>query len=262
MNYSFGIGKVELKQSGVTVKSILPTQNIEIDHSVTTTKEIGPDGEVTDEYKDEESTVITVSFAEDNFDEDLVADEEYDLVLTTVNDYGISVTLANCRLVGYRVTSAQGTYVTGVLTFSKRGAIDDAPGGGSEPTKQTVSFNKVGGGTVAIGDSAYINVGYQGNAQSFIIPTALGVLVQSTNDLGGGQLSISVNAYVNKSTRLELEQYLLNLYSQLSTEAGTLTVQYGGSSYTITNCYWTSGSPASSNKVHSKFSLSFIKSGY
>lgn len=259
-NYSFSIGKVELKQSGVTIKEILPTQNIDIDHSITTVREIGPDGEVTDEYRDEETTTISITFAEDNFDTGLTVDEEFDLVFSTVNNYGISVILANCRLTGYKINSAQGQFVTATITFSKRGAIDDTPG--TEPTKQKVKFSKIGGGDVYLGDSAYANVGYQGNAQSLIIPTALGVLVQSTNDLGGGQLGITINGYVKKDTRLELEQYLINLYSQISTEAGTLTVEYGASSYTITNCYWTGGSPAGGNRTHTKFSLSFIKSAY
>jgi len=259
-SFKFSIGKVELKQSGVTIKTIEPTQSIDIDHSISTSREVNPDGEVTDEYKEEEVTTISITFAEDNFDTSLAVDDEYDLVFTTVNNYGLSVTLANCKITGYRVNSSQGQFITATITFSKRGAIDDSPG--DTPTKQTVTFSKTGGGTVSIGDSAYVNVSYQGNVQPFIIPTALGVLVQSTNELGGGQLSINVDAHVNKSTRLELEQYLINLYSQLSTETGTLTVTYGGSSYTIANCSWVNGSPANSNKVHSRFSLAFIKSGY
>ena len=260
MTYSFGIGKVELKQSSVVIKSILPTKNIQINHNVTTSKELDADGVVTDMYVEEESTNITIAFAGDNFDADLAVHDEYDLVFTTVNSRGISVTLANCSLTSYTVTSSQGDFVTGVLTFSKIGGIDDAAG--TTPTKQTVKFTKIGGGTVYLGDSAYVNTSYQGNANSFIIPTALGVLVQSTNDLGGGQLGIQVSCTVNKATRLELEQYMITLYSQITTESGTLTVEYGLSSYTIASCYWVNGSPSGSNKKHTTFSLSFLKSGY
>jgi hypothetical protein len=225
MDYSFGIGKVELKQGAVVIKSILPTTNIDIDHTINTTKKTDADGNVTDEYVEEETTTISIAFSEDNFDTSLAVNDEYDLVFTTVNDQGISVTLANCTITSYKVTSSQGNFITGLITFSKRGAIDDAPG--SEPTKQTVKFTKVGGGTVELGDSAYVNTSYQGNANSFIIPTALGVLVQSTGTLGGGQLNIEVNGYVNKGTRLELEQYMITLYSQIITSVGTLTVTYG-----------------------------------
>ncbi len=67
MTYSFGIGKVELKQSSVVIKSILPTKNIQINHNVTTSKELDADGVVTDMYVEEESTNITIAFAGDNF---------------------------------------------------------------------------------------------------------------------------------------------------------------------------------------------------
>ena len=165
-----------------------------------------------------------------------------------------------CRLTGYRVNASQSSFSITTLTFSKRGDIDLLPG--EEPTKQLVKFAKEGGGEVYIGDSAYVVTTYKGNAKGLIIPTALGVLPRSTNDLGGGELNIQIKGYVGKSTRLELEQYLITLYNQLSTGVGTLTVEYGASSYTIDNCIWTGGSPDTNNKEHTSFELSFLKSAY
>ena len=107
-----------------------------------------------------------------------------------------------------------------------------------------------------------MDTSFEGNVNPIIIPTALGIIAQSTHAMGGGQLNITVNGYVKKTTRIELEQYLVNLYTTMSTEAGTITVTYGGSSYTLTNCYFRSGSAGSSGKVYSSFSLEFIKSAY
>ena len=80
--------------------------------------------------------------------------------------------------------------------------------------------------------------------------------------MGGGQLTITVNGTVKKTTRLELEQYLLSLYTSLSTEPDTLTVEYGLTSYTITNCYLSRGNPGGANKTYSDFSLEFLKSAF
>jgi hypothetical protein len=107
-----------------------------------------------------------------------------------------------------------------------------------------------------------VNTSYEGNVQPLIIPTALGVLVRTTQHLGGGQLSINVSAYAKKSTRLELEQYILNLYISLAVGPETLTVEYGATSYTIPNCVFARGTPAGSNKVYGNFSVDFIKSAY
>jgi len=255
-NFKFSVGKLVLKQSAVTVKEIIPTTEIGMDYGITTEKKYNEDGVVIDEFKDTETLTISVSYATEDFDTSLAEGSIYDLYFTTgANGGGIEVTFAGCRLIKYIVSQSQSGFSITALTFSKTGPIDAVPG--DSITKQRVKF-----GSDYIGDSAYANINYVGNVQPIVVPTALGILIQSTSDLGGGQLEIKISGYVKKTTRLELEQYLINLYNALSTGSGTLTVEYGATSYTITNCYWRSGSPSISNKNFTDFELTFIKSAY
>ena len=262
--YKFSVGLIELKQGGTVVKTIAPIKDTEIRYSVTKMFKYDDNGNITDEFTEEITTDITVSwYPDESFDTSLCvnSEAEYDIVFTTSGGHGISVTLASCKVKEYVVTTTQSEFAVATLTLSKLGKIDSTPGGG-EPTKQKVKFSQVGGGDVYIGDSASVSISYAGNAQSIIIPTALGVLLRSTGAMGGGQLSIKVNAYAKKNSRLELEQYLINLYSLLLTEEGTLTVEFGGSSYTISNCVFMTGSPDTGNKSFSDFELEFMKSAY
>lgn len=254
--YKFSVGKVELKQNDVLKKEIIPTTEISIDYDISTHKEYGPQGEVTDEVKETETLTMTISYATDTYDITLIKGENYDVFFETSDaGGGIAVTFADCKLTGYSVRTAQSAYSITTLTFSKKGAIDATPG--EEITKQRVKF-----GATYLGDSAYVSTSYAGNVQPLIIPTALGVLIQSTSDLGGGHLTIRVNCYVKKDSRLELEQYLINLYNLLSTGKNTLTVEHGVTSYTITNCYWSGGSPGAGNRNFTDFELAFVRSGY
>jgi len=255
MTYKFSVGKVKLFQNGVLKKEIIPLTEISIRYSLTTHQERGPDGELIDEFKDTESLEVSFAYATDDYDLNLIKGEDYDITFEqTTEGRGISVTIASCKLTGYELTTTQNSFATTRVTFSKKGAIDSSPG--EEPTKQKVKF-----GSVYLGDSAIVNTSYDGNVQTLIIPTALGVLIRSTQDMGGGALKITVRGYVKKDTRLELEQYLINLYSQLSTGKQDLTVEYGASSYTIPNCYWVSGRPEG-DKTYSNFTLEFVKSAY
>jgi|GEM_PF-2053253 len=254
--FKFSVGKVLLKQGGVLKKEIVPTTDISIDYAITTHKEYGTQGEITDETKDTETLTITISYSTDIYDTALVKGEDYDIFFETGHDGGgVAVTFADCRLTGYSVRTAQSEFSITTLTFSKRGAIDAVPG--EEITKQKVKF-----GSVYIGDSASVSPSYSGNVQPLIIPTALGVLIQSTSDLGGGHLTIRVNGFVKKDTRLELEQYLINLYSLLATGKDTLTIEHGLTSYTIPNCYWSGGSPGAGNRQFTDFELTFVKSAF
>jgi len=261
VDYKFSVARLELKQGGTLKKIINLTTEINIGYETSTNKKFGGNGVVQDEFTDTKQLTISVTYITDDFDISLIEGEEYDLFfLTGVGGGGIAVTLANCRLTKYEVTETQSEFATTILTFSKTGIISSIPG--DSITKQTVEFTKEGGGTIFIGDSAYVNISYIGNTQAIVVPTALGILIQSTQKLGGGQIDIKINGYIKKNTRLELEQYLINLYSQLSTDIGTLTIKYGLTSYTIPNCYWRSGTPEFNNKNYTDFELTFIKSAF
>jgi len=257
--YRFSVGKVKLKQNDVLKKEIVPTTEISIDYDIITHKEYGPQGEVTDEVKETETLAMSISYATDSYDVNLIKGENYDVYFETSEaGGGIAVTFANCKLTGYSVRTAQSQYSTTTLTFSKRGAIDAVPGEPPIVKKQKVKF-----GDTYLGDSAYVSTSYSGNVQPLIIPTALGVLVQSTSDLGGGHLTIRINCFKKKDTRLELEKYLINLYELLSTGKNTLTVEREGElSYTIEDCYWLGGSPGAGSRNFSNFELSFVRSAY
>ena len=256
MVYKFGIGKLKLKQSGTTIKEIIPATEISIDYRLTTKREYNESGVAIDELKEEEQLTLTCTFASNAYEPSIIQGDIYDLVLETgVSGGGIAATIANCKLTGYNIRETHDQFSVTTITFSKIGAIDSAPG--ASITKQRVKF-----GSVYLGDSATITPSYDGNVQPIIIPTALGILIQSTGVMGGGSLSIGVSGYIAKTTRLELEQYLINLYSSLSTGAQTMTIEYGGTSYTISNCYWQSGRPEVGKLNHTNFELTFIRSAY
>lgn len=261
-NYKFSVGKVTIKEGATTIESVTPLRDIDIKYDVATSKKLGPDGIPTDEFVEEERISVTIAYAtESGVNLSNLKNKELDLYFEAGDPgHGVSVTIASCKLSNYSYKQSQSEFTIVTCTFSKAsGDIDSSPG--ATATKQKVYFGEVGS-WVQIGDSAYVNTSYSGNAQSIIIPTALGVLIRSTATMGGGQLKIDVNGYVSKSTRLELEQYLINLYAGLSTGKKSLKVEYGASSYTIDDVYWESGSPQASNKKYGDFTLSFIKSAY
>jgi hypothetical protein len=261
-SYKFSVGKVDIKESGVTLEEVVPLNDIDIRYDVTTTRKYDADGVPLDEFIETESISVTVSYAtEDGVNLSNLQNKDIDLYFQAGADgHGVSVTIASLKLTGYSYRQAQGAFTVVTLTFSKSsGDITSSPG--DTPTHQQVYFGEAGS-WVQIGDYASISTSYSGNARGLIIPTALGVLVRSTSELGGGQLDIKVNGYVKKTTRLELEQYLINLYSQLSTGKKSLRVVYGASTYTISDCVWSSGSPDTGSKKYSDFELSFIKSAY
>ncbi len=255
MSYSFGIGKVTIKNGATVVKEVIPLQDVSVDYSLSVHEEVNAEGAVISEAEEKKSITISFSYATNSTDISLIDNTYYDLVFEANDGRGLAVTLASCKLTGYSLKETQDNFVIITITFTKIGDIDSSPG--ETPASQKVKF-----GSVYIGDSASISTSYRGNAKSLIIPTLLGVLLRSTSELGGGQLEITVSGYKKCNTRLELEQYLINLYTTLATGSGTLTVEYGGSSYTITNCYWSDGSPERSNKSYSNFELTFIKSAY
>lgn len=252
MLYHFSVGTLTITQ-GLSVKTITNARNIAVEYNVTEHFEYGPDGTLLDSVKDSETLTITADWADVGFDESLAVDQLYDVALATQNGKGIAaITFSGCKLTRYTTRSTQADFVICEIGFTKTGLLDN-----STPVLQKVKF-----GNTYIGDMATVNVTYEGNVQPLIIPTALGTLVRTTQDLGGGQLAIDVNAYVKKSTRVELEQYLLGLYTGLAVGPGTLTVEYGLTSYTITNCVFARGGATNTAKVYGNFSVNFVRSAY
>jgi len=259
--FKFSVGKVTIKEGDTILKTITPLTDVEFRYSTSRERKTDAEGNVTDEFETTKTYEITISYAtSDDIDLQTLEDKTLDLYFETVNgERGMDFTFASCTVSDYSYRQAQDQFTIVTITFSKQGPLDSTPG--EEPVRQKVYFGETGN-WVQIGDSAYIVPSYTGNAQSLIIPTALGVLIRSTATLGGGALTITVRAYVSKDTRLELEQYCLNLFSQLSTGKKSLRVEYGGSSYTISDCYWVDASVSSENKLYTELTLKFIKSAY
>jgi len=253
MIYKFSVGKATLTslQTGY-VKVVDVATSIEFNYDMTTIKEVGPDGIPTDEIKDEEKITLSFEFTDD-VDTALIAGQTYDIVLTPgVEGGGISLSLENCRLTNYNVRTSQNNFVAIRVSFSKVGPIDSGTA-----TKQQIAF-----GGVALGDSAYLVPSYQGNVINRIIPTALGTIFQTTGQTGGGLTTIKVKARVKKSTRLELEQYVTNLFSILSTSKASLVVSQGVTSYTLTNCIYVNGSMHDIYKNYVEMEFEFQRSSY
>jgi len=80
--------------------------------------------------------------------------------------------------------------------------------------------------------------------------------------MGGGLTSFSIRAKVKKDTRLELEQYTTSLFASLATSKKSLVVEYGVTSYTITNCVLLSGRMSSDFKNYCELEFEFQKSTY
>lgn len=257
MAYNFSVGKLTLKSSGVTVKSITQAVDISVDHTLNTHKEYGPEGTVISEVVESEEITVTCSFLEGSYDTSLVLGQQVDLELTQGGPNGatgITLTLANCKITGYKVKESQGAFVSSDLTLSKLGGLTD-----SSVVKETVKF---GTSNIYIGDSASVEVSYEGNVIDYVIPTALGIGIMTTQYVGGGKLNIKVNGYVEKAHHLEVEQYLINLYTSLQTAKGTLTVAYGLTTYTIENVVFQRGSASGGKGKYGTFTCEFVKSAY
>lgn len=257
MAYKFSVGNLTLKLGGAVVKSINQATDISVDHIINTHKEYGPEGTVTSEVVESQEINITCSFIESAYDSSLVIGQNLDLELTQggpSGSTGITLTLANCRITGYKVAQNQGDYVKSELTFSKLGGLTD-----STVVKETVKF---GTSNIYIGDSASVEVSYDGNVIEYVVPTALGIGIMTTQYVGGGKLNIKVTGYVEKAHHLEVEQYLINLYTSLQTAKGTLTVAYGLTTYTIADVVFQRGSASGGSGKYGTFTCEFVKSAY
>ena len=122
---------------------------------------------------------------------------------------------------------------------------------------QRIEFKETGGSYYSIGDHAWAEVSYSGNPFVRTIPRAAGVKIYSTSEMGGGYTRINVHAWVKKSTRKELEQYFLNLPSNIGKKEGILKI--GGTEYT--GCSVVGITPDSSYQKWAFFSVEFVRSG-
>jgi len=258
MDYKFSVSKIKLTAlESVYTKIIDTTSAVEISYDVITSKVTNPDGQTIDEWKDEENITIGLDFV-DNIDNTLIAGGRYDIELMTgESGGGISYTLANCRLINYTIRTLQDQFVSVSATFSKIGPADSSPGGAPAGSIQKVKF-----GSIYLGDTAYATFSHQGNAITRILPTALGVIFQPTGQTGGGLTTIRVKARVQKTDRLILEQYITNLLSSLATGKETLTVEYGASAYSLTNCIFTNGGMQDINRNYADIDIEFLRSAY
>jgi hypothetical protein len=253
MIYKFSVGKAILTALEVVYsKTIETATSVSISYDVTTTRAINPDGIAYDEYKDEEKITIELSYVDD-IDPVLINGGRYDILLTTgAEGGGITYSLGNCRLIEYSVKTIQDNFVTITARFSKIGSASSSTG----------SIQKVKFAGTYIGDSAYATFSYQGNVINRIIPTALGSIFQTTGQTGGGLTTIKVKARVKKDDRLTLESYINSLFSSLSVVKGSLVVEYGTTSYTLTNCVFVNGSMQDINRTYGELEIEFQRSAY
>ena len=80
-NYSFSVGTVEVwnsGSSGTLVQSLAPATDINIDWALSTYRDIGPNGELLEEFKDEETTTISIDYAGGSLPVTLIKGDYYD----------------------------------------------------------------------------------------------------------------------------------------------------------------------------------------
>ena len=108
-----------------------------------------------------------------------------------------------------------------------------------------------------LGATEWVNVDYAGNTQSRIIPRAKGVKIWNTSDLGGGILTVTVDTFIVKDSRLEVEQYIINLINNIANKKGNLVIE---GTFTISDCYINSIRSSKSNSRWNYITITFTKS--
>jgi len=108
-----------------------------------------------------------------------------------------------------------------------------------------------------LGQMSWFNPSYDGNVMIRTIPRAKGVQIYSGEEMGGGLIRISVQAFKVGLTRLEIEQYLLNLITNIANKQGTLEIE---DTLSLENCYIESISPSADSNRWSTFTINFVKS--
>ena len=108
-----------------------------------------------------------------------------------------------------------------------------------------------------LGQMSWFNPSYEGNVMVRTIPRAKGVQIYSGEELGGGIIRLNVQAFKVGLTRLEIEQYLLNLITNIANKEGTLEIE---GTLTLENCFVESITPSTDSNRWSTFTINFVKS--
>jgi len=108
-----------------------------------------------------------------------------------------------------------------------------------------------------LGQMSWINPTYEGNVMTRIIPRAKGTRIYSGEEMGGGIIRLTVEAFKVGSSRLEIEQYLLDLINNLANKKGTLKIE---DTLTLDNCSIVNISPSPDSSRWSVFTITFVKS--
>ena len=115
----------------------------------------------------------------------------------------------------------------------------------------------IGAVEYSLGYHEWLTFDYDGNTMTKIIPRATGVKILSTEEVGGGILVINVSVIKKADSRLELEQDVNTLISNIKGQSGTLSVE---STLNLTNCYMDSLSMSGEDQKVCTLELKFIKS--
>jgi len=108
-----------------------------------------------------------------------------------------------------------------------------------------------------LGVTEWVNVDYTGNVQTRVIPRARGVKIWNTSEIGGGLLTVTVDTFIVMKSRLEVEQYVVELINKLANKKGDLVIE---GVFTISDCYIREIRSEKSESRWNRISITFAKS--
>ena len=108
-----------------------------------------------------------------------------------------------------------------------------------------------------LGVTEWVNVDYSGNVHTRIIPRAKGIKIWNTSELGGGALTVTVDTFIVKNSRLEVEQYIVNLINNLANKKGDLVIE---DVFTISDCYISDIKSSKTSSRWNHITITFVKS--
>ena len=108
-----------------------------------------------------------------------------------------------------------------------------------------------------LGQMSWMTPSYTGNNLVRPIPRAKGVQIYSGEEMGGGSIRLQIEAFKIEASRIEIEQYLLDLINNIANKKGTLEIE---GTLTLENCFIESISPSQASNKWSSFNVEFVKS--
>ena len=108
-----------------------------------------------------------------------------------------------------------------------------------------------------LGYYEYVTFGYKGNVHTKVVPRAKGVKIWGTETLGGGEISVNVRVFITANSRLDLEQKISTLISNIGGKSGDLKIE---NSLILTDCYMENLNMDNSELKDNFFNLTFVKS--